>query len=884
MPGEDYYIEKVIYESRPGHHVTANLYIPTDVSGAAPGVLISCGHTSNAKAYDQYQKAAILTAKNDMVALIFDPVCQGERLQLYDSFVGCNAHIQEGAGARLLGMNNGTYEIWDAVRSIDYLISRPEVDGDRIGMAGQSGGGTQTALMMAFDDRIDVATPVCFISSFKATIEAIGPPDDEQHFSSQGTNHFEHADYINLFAPKPTRIIAPTQDFFPIAATRDTYNEVSQAYQLLGTPDAVDLFTWNDTHNWSQPAREASVQWMKQWLLNDSSPVVEPSNLQVQADTTLRCTTNGQVYDSYANEKTVVDFNLEYANSLQESRNTFRSQMSDEQCRQAVRDCLQISESLGTSHVSNLGLIIEENCYVKKIVIERPGEVPIPTLLYIPKNLTAPVPATLYVNSNGKSQETGPWDTVTELVNSGQIVMAIDASGFGETDPGEDLYYRQEGAKCATLGICNGESLVTRSVKDVLVSLDVLLDQTNVDSSQVTLFAANAATTAAIHAAAIDSRFSHVELQKPDVVSWVTDIVASPYAKRVHEHIVPGALKVYDLPDLNRLLPNDVFVPQLPENPTVYHWKFNSNLTDENARFAGVQIGNARIDTNQGAYEGSNSLYFDGDNDAVKISQDVITGDTFTISFWAKTHPGGTTGFMLSDSQSYHNFFCRRFPKDGNSRFSGWIDGVNFGDVGPNGLNRGSWGFGVWEHHAITLDSFGHQSWYVNGDLIRTLKGANFQGLTSKLCIGNYGDLSFDFKGWIDDLQIYNWALDDKGVKFLFQNPGMEFSLTGPIPGDANGDGKVDGSDVTILAGNWQYGVGAEKSDATWSMGDFNGDGKVDGSDVTILAGNWQCGVAGNAAAVPEPTILSMLFAMFTIIPFFSKHSRPCYNNSTTNQ
>ena len=86
-------------------------------------------------------------------------------------------------------------------------------------------------------------------------------------------------------------------------------------------------------------------------------------------------------------------------------------------------------------------------------------------------------------------------------------------------------------------------------------------------------------------------------------------------------------------------------------------------------------------------------------------------------------------------------------------------------------------------------------------------------------------------------------------------------------PGDANKDGKVDGSDVTILAGNWQYGVDGQNT-ATWEMGDFNNDGKVDGSDVTILAGNWQNGVQSSATAVPEPStvILLMIGALMLIL------------------
>ena len=79
------------------------------------------------------------------------------------------------------------------------------------------------------------------------------------------------------------------------------------------------------------------------------------------------------------------------------------------------------------------------------------------------------------------------------------------------------------------------------------------------------------------------------------------------------------------------------------------------------------------------------------------------------------------------------------------------------------------------------------------------------------------------------------------------------------IPGDANKDGVVDGSDVTILAGNWQYGADMEEPNAAWEMGDFNGDGMVDGSDVTILAGNWQYGTSTSSAVVPEPTTWAML-------------------------
>ena len=112
---------------------------------------------------------------------------------------------------------------------------------------------------------------------------------------------------------------------------------------------------------------------------------------------------------------------------------------------------------------------------------------------------------------------------------------------------------------------------------------------------------------------------------------------------------------------------------------------------------------------------------------------------------------------------------------------------------------------------------------------------------------------------------IYDMTLVGTGSNYLIDEIVLEnISTSEPVPGDANKDGKVDGSDVTILAGNWQAGVNPGDDAATWDMGDFNGDGKVDGSDVTILAGNWQCGVeAAAAAAVPEPSTLLLLIGMF---------------------
>ena len=110
-------------------------------------------------------------------------------------------------------------------------------------------------------------------------------------------------------------------------------------------------------------------------------------------------------------------------------------------------------------------------------------------------------------------------------------------------------------------------------------------------------------------------------------------------------------------------------------------------------------------------------------------------------------------------------------------------------------------------------------------------------------------------------LLFYDETYADKGRVTWIDAVTILTSDTPKIPGDANNDGKVDGSDVTILAGNWQKGV-SDGQTASWSEGDFNGDGKVDGSDVTILAGNWQYGVNATTASVPEPSTMALLLLL----------------------
>ncbi|NOZ23153.1 MAG: prolyl oligopeptidase family serine peptidase [Planctomycetes bacterium] len=181
-----YRVEKVILESRPGLPVTANLYIPKGKKGPFPCVLGTCGHSGNGKAESKYQAFCQALATKGYLVLIYDPLSQGERLQ-YPVEEGaahpkgcCQEHNMMGNQMGLLGEFFGKWRVWDGIRSLDYLLSRPEADPTRAGVTGNSGGGTLTTYLNAFDDRFTMAAPSCFVTTYLCNMENELPADAEQ--------------------------------------------------------------------------------------------------------------------------------------------------------------------------------------------------------------------------------------------------------------------------------------------------------------------------------------------------------------------------------------------------------------------------------------------------------------------------------------------------------------------------------------------------------------------------------------------------------------------------------------------------------------------------------------------------------------------------------
>lgn len=560
--GNGYRIENVIYESRPRHRVTANLYLPITGNPPWPGVLFACGHTENGKASKDYQAVCALMAQNGLVALSYDPICQGERFQIIDApRHGTTTHTLLNIGSLFVGQSVVGYEAWDGIRSIDYLLSRPEVDDSKpIGMTGTSGGGTQTTFLMALDDRIGPVAPSCYVMTRQRKFETLGPADGCQNLPFEGAFGFDHADYLTMHAPEPAIILAARQDYFDIDGVREAADEVGRVYKIFDLSEHYDLFESDDSHGFLPPHRQMAVSWMRRWLLNEDNPVVETVDV-LPPDSVLYATDCGQILDQFEDERTIADLNLDRARNFGEDRRRFWRSKSIAECLAEVKQMVGVCDDRGIVKKQELGTLPGEGYEIRKLLIQREDEVEIPAFLFIPEVREVSCPATIYVDGCGKKVGVECPMTFSRWAQEGRIILSLDVRGIGETvDLGSEPKYYNLEQRVSVLALHIGRPLLGQRIEDVLTAMDVLEEYPEVDGTQVDLVGIKQMGPVVLHAAAFDDRFKSVTLNQ-SICSWVEDVVGQPLQPNLMGQVVPSALKKYDLPDLiAAIAPRDVII------------------------------------------------------------------------------------------------------------------------------------------------------------------------------------------------------------------------------------------------------------------------------------------------------------------------------------
>jgi cephalosporin-C deacetylase-like acetyl esterase len=287
----DYVIEKVVFQSLPGLYVTGNFYVPKDASKPQPTVLYLCGHSPHPLgAKVQYQDRAIWFASHGYPCLVLDTLEFGEVAGIHHGTHDLNMWHWLSLGYTPAGV-----EVWNAIRALDYLQTRKEVDGKRIGLTGISGGGAMTWYTAAVDERVAAAAPVCSTFTFGSQAEhwlARGQCDCIYY---NNTYMWDFPMVAALIAPRPLLILSGQRDtIFPPDGYHPVFERAKRIYDLYAGPDAPSprIREVDDDVAHSDPPlflREAR-QWMQRWLRGElGGPPLETNNPPKEPAKELAC-------------------------------------------------------------------------------------------------------------------------------------------------------------------------------------------------------------------------------------------------------------------------------------------------------------------------------------------------------------------------------------------------------------------------------------------------------------------------------------------------------------------------------------------------------------------------------------------------------------------
>lgn len=551
---EGYSIEKVLFESRPGVYVTGLLFLPDPTRFAAPypAYIVPCGHDNDGKGAAAYQRGGVQGALAGFAAFVYDPFSQGEREQVPGGLC-CAPHNRYGALAELLGQSTARQRIWDGIRALDYLDTRSDIRHDGYGCMGNSGGGTETALLETVEPRIVAACPSCFISTLRDVYAANGPQDAEQQVFGELAFGFNHAGHV-LAGGNAVRIHCNFDDFFPYAGACSTIAVVTNAARMCGLD--VTRYGMTDVagpHGWYESARTSSVQWMRRWLGGDLSALpidvsacraldngFSLSSVDCGLTGTARYVTpTGRVKD-LAGFRSVFDLlkdDLAAAVAARPVRST-TALGRIAAARAGIRDLSEIGATVRLAGEQTLA----DGVRVRREIFSFADGFPVPLVTFFPAG--APTGLILVTDTRARTIHI---NRVAEALASGRAIALVDLAAGGETGTLKHAFYGNSNAdeEVAVMLYTLGRSLVGVRAEETIAVAAHLVELTGL---RPVVVAHNRSVIPVAHAALVRrDLFEGIEqVSAPN--SWASSIQTSesiPMANVVH-----GALLDYDWTDL----------------------------------------------------------------------------------------------------------------------------------------------------------------------------------------------------------------------------------------------------------------------------------------------------------------------------------------------
>jgi dienelactone hydrolase len=562
---DGYRLEKVVYESRPGFPVSANVYVPSG-SPPFPGILFQMGHTDNGKAGDTYQSACQGLAKLGFLVVAFDPIGQGERIN-YPDDTGLRSRLHSADEEHtfparqmlLVGMNCSALQLWDAIRSLDYLAGHPAVDPARLASTGQSGGATLTMLLASVDDRLGTA------AVFSGNTENIAcrrflPPgsvdDAEQDFIGSGAAAFDRWDLLHPFAPKPLLISVSDKDFFGtyspnyISDSWEEFQRLKEVYRVLGREQDLE---WTDTplpHALSSDSRMAMYHWMLRHLKGTEEPLRAEPPVHPERDETLWVSPHGNLNQWLHGE---TPFSL-----------------TAKRCREvsANRRATKLEEILKLeTHEAVTPSILRTVPSSQKVSVDAiditSGGISLPVWRFTGQGADAKKRLLLILEPQGRNRSWREGQLCPTLAAQGFTICAADVRGVGDLAPafsaGAPSYARSHQAdeSYAWSSLILGRPLVGQRVADILALVRGLELLNGPGERRIGIAARGAMTIPALCAALLNRSITRLYLASP-LLSFESLIAAESYSYPFSAFI-PNILVHTDLPEMTvALAPSQV--------------------------------------------------------------------------------------------------------------------------------------------------------------------------------------------------------------------------------------------------------------------------------------------------------------------------------------
>jgi dienelactone hydrolase len=555
-----YRVEKIVYQSRPGFHIPANLYIPTGAKPPFPGVLFQMGHSLNGKAAEPYQRCCQGLARLGYLVLAFDPMGQGERTY-YPEPGGQNTrlgsaddeHTTPGRQMLLVGDTATRMQVWDAVRSLDYLARHPMVDPKKLASTGQSGGATLTMLLAAVDNRL-AAAAVCSGNTENFACADFNPPgstdDAEQNLLGSGPLGLDRWDLLYPLAPKPLLISVSARDFFGTYSPRylasgwAEYKKLKHVYTKLGHAERLQ---WSDTplpHGLSYYPRLRVYQFFEKWLKNSDRIIEQEPETAPEDERTLWAGPTGNVVRDFES-KTPLQL-------VQERSQLIKTPTKISQ--PPLENWLGVERPAAALKPSVLARVPSRSVDISAIEIASSPGIWIPAWLFVPRAVNPSQPVVLIADQQGRSTQWQEGALYQAIAETGCIVCAPDLRGIGDLRPefsrGAQAYARPHADEdeYAWTSLILGKPLLGQRITDLLALVRALANFEPLRARRIVVAANGRLTIPALFAAALEPRIHTLYLAgSPASYRSVTD---TEMYKFPMANIVPGMLEHADLPEI----------------------------------------------------------------------------------------------------------------------------------------------------------------------------------------------------------------------------------------------------------------------------------------------------------------------------------------------